>query len=91
LKGNEILITQNLRNMKLFEINPAKMLVRFYLMVFTILAAGFSGQWWIAGLGFLIFYSAVMGMQFRNNKGKGSGQTGKRIKLPTRGGYKHAV
>ncbi len=77
--------------MKLFELSPAAMLIRFYLMVFTILVAGFSGQWWIAGIGFLIFYTAIMGMRFKDGRATGPGQTGKRIELPKPGGIKHAV
>lgn len=54
--------------MKLFELNFAQMLIRYYLMMMVIIIAGFSGQWWIAGLAFFIFLGAIMGAKFSKNK-----------------------
>lgn len=54
--------------MKLFELNFAQMLIRYYLMMLVIIVAGFTGQWWLAGLGFFIFLGAIMGANFSKNK-----------------------
>jgi hypothetical protein len=56
--------------MKLFEINFAQMMVRYYLMMLVIVIAGFTGQWWLAGLAFFIFLSAIMGANFTAPKSK---------------------
>ncbi len=56
--------------MKLFDINFAQMMVRYYLMMLVIIIAGFTGQWWLAGLAFFIFLSAIMGAKVISSKNK---------------------
>lgn len=56
--------------MKLFDINFAQMMVRYYLMMLVIVIAGFTGQWWLAGLAFFLFLSAIMGTNFTATKRK---------------------
>jgi hypothetical protein len=48
--------------MKAFELNLGTMLLRYYLMMLVILAAGFTGQWWLAALGLPIFLSTILGL-----------------------------
>lgn len=57
-----------LLDMKFFELNIAQMLIRYYLMMMVIIIAGFSGQWWLAGLSLFIFLSALMGAQWSKTK-----------------------
>lgn len=54
--------------MKLFELNFAQMLIRYYLMMMVIIVAGFIGQWWLAGLGFFLFLGAIMGAKLGKSK-----------------------
>ncbi len=54
--------------MKFFELNFAQMLIRYYLMMMVIIIAGFIGQWWLAGLSFFIFLSAIMGAKLSSSK-----------------------
>jgi len=68
--------------MKLFELNFAQMLIRYYLMMMVIVIAGFTGQWWLAGLGFFMFMGAIMGVKFGKNK-KAEKQAGKMITMST--------
>lgn len=56
--------------MKLFDINFAQMMLRYYLMMLVIVIAGFTGQWWLAGLAFFLFLSAIMGANFTATKRK---------------------
>lgn len=59
--------------MKPFKLNVGTLLLRYYLMMMVILAAGFSGQWWLAILALPIFLSTLMGVSFgkaaENHKG----------------------
>ena len=54
--------------MKAFELNLGTMLLRYYLMMLVILAAGFTGQWWLAALGLPIFLSTILGLAQKNKK-----------------------
>ncbi len=65
--------------MKFFELNFAQMLIRYYLMMMVIVIAGFSGQWWLAGLGFFLFLGAIMGAKL--TKTKPAEKTGKMVQL----------
>lgn len=73
---------QILRSMKLFELNFAQMLIRYYLMMMVIIVAGFIGQWWLAGLGFFIFLGAIMGAKLGKTK-KNEKEAGKVINMAT--------
>lgn len=68
--------------MKLFELNFAQMLIRYYLMMLVIIIAGFSGQWWIAGLSLFIFLGAIMGAKFSKAK-KAESTGGKMVQMGT--------
>ncbi|MCI5083570.1 MAG: hypothetical protein MRY78_17865 [Saprospiraceae bacterium] len=48
--------------MKVFDLSLSSMILRFYLMMMVILAAGFSGQWWLTILGLPIFLSTLLGV-----------------------------
>ncbi len=52
---------------KLLELNPGRIVVRFYLMMFVVIAAGFSGVWPLALLAVPILFSALMGVSIRTN------------------------
>lgn len=56
--------------MRPYEIDFAKVLIRFYLMMAVIILAGFTGQWWLASVGFLIFMSTMLGVAFKKSKQK---------------------
>ncbi|MCC6725578.1 MAG: hypothetical protein IT258_13810 [Saprospiraceae bacterium] len=66
--------------MKLFELNFAQMLIRYYLMMMVIIIAGFIGQWWLAGLSFFIFLSALTGAKLYESRKKAASE-GKMVNM----------
>jgi hypothetical protein len=46
--------------MKVFELRLSTLLLRYYLMMLVILAAGFTRQCWLAAFELPIFYSAIL-------------------------------
>ena len=54
--------------MKLFELSLQGMIVRFYLMMTVVIAAGFSGYWAFALLALPIFISGMVGLTFNTSK-----------------------
>jgi hypothetical protein len=50
--------------MKLFQVSFTTLIVRFYVLMLIIIAAGFSGYWMIGLLALPVFFSALMGIQF---------------------------
>ena len=54
--------------MKSFELGLGTMLLRYYLMMMIVIAAGFMGQWWLATLALPVFLSTVLGMKFGKDK-----------------------
>jgi hypothetical protein len=59
--------------MKAFGLGLGTMLLRYYLMMLVVVAAGFTGQWWLAVLALPIFLSTVLGVRFsRSDKAEGS-------------------
>ena len=52
--------------MKLFRISLVSMMMRYYLMMAIIVIAGFSGIWLLSLLALPVFFSALMGLQFKN-------------------------
>ena len=54
--------------MKAFELNLGTMLLRYYLMMLIILAAGFTGQWWFTILALPVFLSTILGMATKQAK-----------------------
>ena len=76
--------------MKLFEINMANMVLRYYLMMAIVIVAGFSGQWWLAILSFPVFLSAMLGIKFKAED-KASKTPGKVVRLEEREGLKKAA
>ena len=62
--------------MKAFGLDLGTMLLRYYLMVLVVVAAGFTGQWWLAVLALPIFLSTVLGITFgKSAKAEGSVKT----------------
>ena len=54
--------------MKPFGIGLGTVLLRFYLMMLVVIAAGFTGQWWLATLALPIFLSIMLGVSFKREK-----------------------
>ena len=52
--------------MKAFGLGLGTMLLRYYLMMLVVVAAGFIGQWWLAILALPIFLSTILGVKFGN-------------------------
>lgn len=50
--------------MKTFELGFGTVLLRFYLMMMIVIAAGFIGQWWLASLALPVFLSIMAGITF---------------------------
>lgn len=48
--------------MKVFKLNIAGLVIRFYLLMAVVLVGGFTGFWWIALLALPIFLSAMLGV-----------------------------
>lgn len=69
-----VLFTNNqnkyiMNNLKAFDLNIGNVMMRFYLMMAVVIAAGFSGYWLVALLALPIFLSTIMGISFtKNNK-----------------------
>ncbi|MEK7254601.1 MAG: hypothetical protein AAB316_07650 [Bacteroidota bacterium] len=74
--------------MKPYEIDFAKVLIRFYLMMAVIIVAGFTHQWWLASVGFLIFLATMLGVAFKKDKQK---QGAKMANLPGQQGLRKAA
>ncbi len=54
--------------MKYFAIDLGTVVFRFFFMMAVIIAAGFSGQWWVAGFGLPILLSIMLGIKFEPRK-----------------------
>lgn len=54
-----------MKNVKFFSLNFGTVLLRFYLMMGIIIAAGFSGYWLVGLLALPIFLSIMLGMTFK--------------------------
>lgn len=70
-----------------FKLDLAGLLVRYYLMMATVIIGGFSGQWWIALFALPIFISAISGLSisFKLSKPTAKENTGKIIRfLPSK-------
>lgn len=50
--------------MKPFELSLGAMLMRYYLMMMIVVAAGFTGHWWLSALALPVFLSTIMGVRF---------------------------
>ena len=50
--------------MKMFQLSFATLMWRYYLLMLVVLAAGFSGIWWLAFLGLPIVLSCLAGVSF---------------------------
>ena len=46
----------------------AGVVVRFYLVMAIVIAAGFTGQWWLALFALPVFISALLGMAIQQDK-----------------------
>ena len=50
--------------MKLFQVSFTTLIIRFYVLMLIIIAAGFSGYWMLGLLALPVFFTALMGIQF---------------------------
>ncbi len=50
------------------ELGFAGVVVRFYLVMAIIIAAGFLGQWWLGFFALPVFISALLGMAIQKEK-----------------------
>lgn len=50
--------------MKAFELSIGTVILRLYLMMAIVIAAGFIGQWWVAILALPVFLSTMSGIRF---------------------------
>jgi len=56
--------------MKTFELSIGTVILRFYLMMMIVIAAGFIGQWWLAALALPVFLSIMAGISFSKTEKK---------------------
>jgi len=56
-----------MKNVKFFNLNFGTVLLRFYLMMGVVIAAGFSGYWLAGILALPIFLSIMLGLSFKFN------------------------
>jgi hypothetical protein len=54
--------------MKFLDLNITTLMLRFYLLMAIVIAAGFSGYWSLALLALPVFFSALMGISFTRTK-----------------------
>lgn len=54
-----------MKNVKFFNLNFGTVLLRFYLMMGVVIAAGFSGYWLVGLLALPIFLSIMLGVSFK--------------------------
>lgn len=60
-----------MRKVKVFDLNLAELVVRFYLMIGVVAILGFLGQFTIAAiLGFVLAISFILGVSFRKTTKK---------------------
>lgn len=52
--------------MKLYATNLAEMILRFYAMMAIILIAGFTKQWWLGIVGFVLFFATLVGAKLKD-------------------------
>ena len=50
------------------ELGFAGVVVRFYLVMAIVIAAGFVGQWWLALFALPVFISTLLGMAIQQDK-----------------------
>lgn len=53
-----------MKNFKTFNLSIASVILRFYFMMTIVIAAGFSGVWWVGLLALPIFLSIMLGIRF---------------------------
>lgn len=53
--------------MKFLSLSVATLIVRFYLVMAICIIAGFSGLWFLAILALPVFFSALLGMEFKSH------------------------
>lgn len=54
--------------MKLFNVNFATLILRFYLLMGIVIVAFFIGYSWLAMLSLPVFFISLMGVSFKRNK-----------------------
>ncbi len=60
--------------MKLYATNLAEMVFRYYAMMAVIIIAGFSGQWWLSIVAFVLFFAALTGAKIRDEESQKDGK-----------------
>lgn len=75
-----------MKNVKLFEAKWDTIILRYYLMMAIVLAAGFSGYNWLAVFAFPVFLSSILGVKFqfdfsRNVSKSNNNQEEKKFKM----------
>ncbi|MDX1478826.1 MAG: hypothetical protein R3301_14030 [Saprospiraceae bacterium] len=58
--------------MKLFRLNFATIVLRYYLMMLIVIVAGFTGQWWLATLALPVFLSCLMALKLGPQRPSGA-------------------
>jgi len=71
-----------MKNVKFFNLNFGTVLLRFYLMMGVVIAAGFSGYWFAGLLALPIFLSIMMGLTFSGFKKTKSKKRTQAVKYP---------
>ncbi len=54
--------------MKVYALTMGAVIARFYLMMLVVIAAGFTGQWWLAVLALPILLSIMLGVSFKKDQ-----------------------
>ena len=58
--------------MQVYKLTMGAVILRFYLMMMVVIAAGFIGQWWLAVLALPILLSIMLGVSFTDKKEQGT-------------------
>lgn len=59
-----------MKKIEFFKADWTAVLLRFYLMMTVVIAAGFSGNWWLALFALPIFISCMLGASYTTNTEK---------------------
>jgi hypothetical protein len=54
--------------MKFYEATIETIVIRFFLLMAIVIAAGFTGQWWFSVFALPILLSAMAGVSFKYDK-----------------------
>ena len=65
--------------MKLLHLGLDTLMLRFYLMMAIVIIAGFAKVWLLALLALPVFFSCLMGIQFKRPDPRGTDVTGGKV------------